>query len=608
MSPNLPPVPEEQYGWPPPFDTPPPRRLSPPKGEIRLSPGDSLKVNIGLQSEWTDFDRVDWVGIDKATAEAQRKRPLPNDIPSQHAPDQARKGQKAMPGNAGSDSFSFSPFLKAAQPPVQFPAAWPAELHHVQPVPYMITRFLDEASELPEGYEIHPLKFICSETADPETNDEISNSTSSQGTEADPDIPSPILVRRQNNDDDDDYDDDDEKNRTETDVGESESENDDDHNGPEEDEPEGDDGDAYGNDEYANQSGTDEEETNSLCEFSRPCHMGPSPDGMHFRKVVSHFFGRNKASTKLFPDAVWVHYCRKHYQRARYRADQWPFTQCELLLESLSRMEQWDGVESFEIILRRREILRVSGEEHSGGSSQAGPSRAARGSRTKSSTRTKTKKPSTARGLTMGGRKLPRAVIAPVPEWLRDRVGRGKSFQEIRDIVNRTYQYIVEKREEEKSIEESLRISVGESSVAAGKRSQWVPARSSSKDLERQQGSRARFPDIEILPTFKQWVLDAALRQREQAGIEAAEAHGESVNREDSEVEESVPSLDGTETASSMEDGREDAEIGRTGLNRGTSASQRRRNDKSYVAMVTRVTSRGSVKKPRDVKGKGREC
>ncbi|KAJ5797454.1 uncharacterized protein N7503_006750 [Penicillium pulvis] len=535
---------------------------------------------MGLQSEWTDFDRVDWVGIDKAVEEGQRKRQLAHDGPSRHVSDQASKRQRTMPGNAGSDPFSFSPFLKAAQPPVQFPAAWPDELHHVQPVPYMITRFLNDALELPDGYEIDPLKFICSEVADSEIKDEISDSTSSQGTESDPNFRPPASVCHRNEDDDD---------RTQTDVGNDDGENDDDDNGLEE----------HDADEDADQTDADEE-SSALCEFSHPCHMGPSPDGMHFRKVVSHFFGRNKASTKLFPDAVWVHYCRKHYQRARYRADQWPFTQCELLLESLSRMEQWNGVESFEITLRRREVLRVSEKEHQSdishagpsraGSSRSGPSNAGRSKQKKTSARTKTKKPSTTRGLTMRGRRLPRAVTAPVPEWLRECVGCGKSFQEIRDIVNQTHQYMIDMREEEKAHEESL-------------------ARSSSKDLERQQGSRARFPDIEILPTFKPWVLDAALRQREQAGIEAAAAHGESSKREDSDVEEKAASLDGTESASSMEDGRgrEDAEIGRTGLNRGNSASQRRRNDKSYVAMVTRVTPRGSVKKPRDLKGKSRQ-
>jgi hypothetical protein len=41
-----------------------------------------------------------------------------------------------------------------------------------------------------------------------------------------------------------------------------------------------------------------------LCEFSGSCHMNPSPDGVHFRKIVSHLFGRNKTSTKLIPGLV----------------------------------------------------------------------------------------------------------------------------------------------------------------------------------------------------------------------------------------------------------------------------------------------------------------
>ena len=65
--------------------------------------------------------------------------------------------------------------------------------------------------------------------------------------------------------------------------------------------------------------------------------MGPSPDGKHHPKVVSQ-------------------YCRKHHQQARYYADHYPF---ELLLGSLSRMEEWDVVESFEIKPRRLEILRI---------------------------------------------------------------------------------------------------------------------------------------------------------------------------------------------------------------------------------------------------------
>lgn len=76
------------------------------------------------------------------------------------------------------------------------------------------------------------------------------------------------------------------------------------------------------------------EEFTPVCEFSHPYQMSSSPNGTHFREIVSNIFGRNKSSTKLFPEWVWVWYCRRHYQRARYRTQQWPFTQCELLFQS----------------------------------------------------------------------------------------------------------------------------------------------------------------------------------------------------------------------------------------------------------------------------------
>lgn len=57
---------------------------------------------------------------------------------------------------------------------------------------------------------------------------------------------------------------------------------------------------------------------------------------------------------------VWARYCRQHYQRARYRTETWIFMQCELLLQSLDRMQSWGLVESFELPLRRREAERIN--------------------------------------------------------------------------------------------------------------------------------------------------------------------------------------------------------------------------------------------------------
>ncbi|KAJ6014758.1 hypothetical protein N7540_009349 [Penicillium herquei] len=310
---------------------------------------------------------------------------------------------------------------------------------------------------------------------------------------------------------------------------------------------------------------------NGLCEFSRPCGMTASPDGLHYRKVVSHFFGRNKASTKLFPDFIWVHYCRKHYQRARYRAAEWPFTQCELLLESLARMEEWGGVEDFELTLRRREVKRVASEEEAGNADQLSdggegdeePEEWSEGE----GEGDPTPAPATA-----AGRRHPVAQVAPVPDWLRQSVGRHMSFDDIRHIVHHIVQHM---RQVAAAEEAEL-----EASTAG------TPARP-----RRLLTTRVRFPDIEILPSFRQWVLSAGLHQREHGDRGEEEESGEALGED--------PVLG--DEGSGEELGGGDVppgEIGRAGSNRGGSESQRRRNDRNWLRMVSRVNPQGGVKKP----------
>lgn len=131
--------------------------------------------------------------------------------------------------------------------------------------------------------------------------------------------------------------------------------------------------------------------TAAACEFS-PCKTGANSDP---RKVISHIFGRNKTVTKRFPPHVWVHYCRQHYQRARYRASDWAVTQCQLVLVSLARMEEWsssasgesagdgnagagdgggDWIKGFRVVLRRRvhRSLRLPGDGDDYGDARAG--------------------------------------------------------------------------------------------------------------------------------------------------------------------------------------------------------------------------------------------
>jgi hypothetical protein len=82
------------------------------------------------------------------------------------------------------------------------------------------------------------------------------------------------------------------------------------------------------------------------------------------RKVVSHIFGRNKLSTRQIPKNVWVYYCRKHYQRSRYRNPR-GFARQQVLLvrRQCERLERWGGVRQWVIKVRRREEIRMMHRE-----------------------------------------------------------------------------------------------------------------------------------------------------------------------------------------------------------------------------------------------------
>lgn len=306
------------------------------------------------------------------------------------------------------------------------------------------------------------------------------------------------------------------------------------------------------------------------CEFTNPCRMQPSPDGMHYRKVISHIFGRNKATTKLFPSWVWTHYCRKHYQRARYRADQWPFTQCELLLESLGRMESWGGVRSFQLVLRRREQLRLTNANAGG---QA---------------------PETVDRLPTG-RKHPTAITSPVPDWLHRCTNREMNFADIRQVVLRARAWMAQLREKEKA----------QQAEASG----FGQDGPGEKTPVRQQPSRVRFPDVEILPVFERWVVDEALRQRNNRSH--ADQDDDARNGHDNSGEDNEDVIGGEDDALAPAPAPA-REIGRTGMNSGRSASQRRRSERNFTNQVSgrsgrngsRVDKHGAVKKPNDIKKK----
>lgn len=80
------------------------------------------------------------------------------------------------------------------------------------------------------------------------------------------------------------------------------------------------------------------------------------------RKIVSHIFGRNKSQTRQIPDECFPMYCRKHYQRLKFRCGNngtWIFMQIDLVRKQLDRMEKWGGVTSWNIVLSKLHQVEV---------------------------------------------------------------------------------------------------------------------------------------------------------------------------------------------------------------------------------------------------------
>ncbi|PSR99030.1 hypothetical protein BD289DRAFT_361621, partial [Coniella lustricola] len=73
------------------------------------------------------------------------------------------------------------------------------------------------------------------------------------------------------------------------------------------------------------------------CMFVDPCTTEST-----LRKAISHLFGRNKLCTKSIPAHIWVHYCRKHYQRSRYRnPSEYALRQVDLVLLQITKVQGW---------------------------------------------------------------------------------------------------------------------------------------------------------------------------------------------------------------------------------------------------------------------------
>lgn len=109
-------------------------------------------------------------------------------------------------------------------------------------------------------------------------------------------------------------------------------------------------------------------EQEAYCMFVKDCNTGSQ-----LRKAISHLFGRNKACTLRIPKEVWVYYCRKHYQRIRYRnAKTYPLNQMELVKLQIARLQAWSAenqrrahgpyIKLWTLSLRKREQNRLDKE------------------------------------------------------------------------------------------------------------------------------------------------------------------------------------------------------------------------------------------------------
>ncbi|KAK8020387.1 hypothetical protein PG990_005525 [Apiospora arundinis] len=155
------------------------------------------------------------------------------------------------------------------------------------------------------------------------------------------------------------------------------------------------------------------------CMYMDNCDTGSQP-----RKAISHIFGRNKLCTRMIPQHVWVHFCRKHYQRSRYRnAQEWAKIQCELVQKQIQRVQAWSDdnkragqsgvVQDWSLSVRKREQKRLDDKGTSG---------------KKRPYRDESEDDDDA---------IDRAVLngTAVPAWLLSKCGSGYATEQIEEIV-----------------------------------------------------------------------------------------------------------------------------------------------------------------------------
>lgn len=149
------------------------------------------------------------------------------------------------------------------------------------------------------------------------------------------------------------------------------------------------------------------------CTFVKNCKL-TSPD----RKVISHFFGRNKKATRAIPMEVWAPFCRRHYQRTRYRnVNNFGAVQMDLVRMTVKNLEAWGGIAHFELVLRKRTMQAIKREDQHD---------------------------QEVRNARANGQRLPRPLEAsPCPDrWLLGYLGKKKTFPDVATFIDTIEKYV----------------------------------------------------------------------------------------------------------------------------------------------------------------------
>lgn len=175
-----------------------------------------------------------------------------------------------------------------------------------------------------------------------------------------------------------------------------------------------------------------------ICMYIENCDTGSQP-----RKAISHIFGRNKMCTRLIPSHVWVHYCRKHYQRSRYRnPKEYAKLQCDLVQQQIRRVYEWSlenkkngtagVVQDWGLSVRKREKKRLD---------DLGGGRKRRAAMLDGNDDDEAENFDNSASTT--GSPIPATAV---PDWLLSLCGKGYSTQEILEIFNRLHTEILQDR------------------------------------------------------------------------------------------------------------------------------------------------------------------